>query len=144
MKRNLERLALLAACGLIGYGATGCSISKSSETISDSISSPFKWSSDSSGSDEKETAYQRDVSHYAASFVRDGGDLDAFRAGVRQLAEARGITNWESDAATCESIGRGLQVARLDPAEMEGFADALLGDHPRSVAALRAGYASIP
>jgi hypothetical protein len=141
--QRVDPLRLLALVPFVAL-ASGCSISNSSETISDSLSSPFRWSSDSSTSGGEESAYRRDVSHYAASFAREGGDLDAFRTGVRQLAEAHGITNWEEDALTCASIGLGLQLAGLDASRAERFGDALLTAHPQSLAALRSGYASTP
>lgn len=138
------RLAILAVLGLLVSLSAGCSISKSSETISDSLMSPFRWSSDSSKSGDKHSAYRRDLSDYAASFARDGGDLDAFRTAVRQRAEAQGISNWQEDAFTCASIGYGLQLAQLDAAQVDHFAEALLAGHPKGIEALHAGYAAIP
>jgi hypothetical protein len=140
---NPRLCALLVLCLLASLSA-GCSISKSSETISDSLTSPFRWSSDSSGSDDDEQAYQRDLSDYAASYARSGGDLDAFRTAVRQRAAAQGISNWQEDAFTCASIGYGLQIAELDTAQVDQFAQDLLAGHPRGVQALYAGYAAIP
>jgi hypothetical protein len=148
MERNLVATALVTA-GLVSALATGaCSISNSSETISDSISSPFEWSSDSSGSSSDssggDSAYRRDVSDYTVAFAHRGGELDAYRSGLRQLATQRGITNWEEDRLTCASIGLGLQQADFDSAAALAFAKQLLGEEAPGLEALRTGYASIP
>lgn len=119
-------------------------MSNSSETLSDSISSPFDWSSGSSKSSGGDSAYRQDVSDYTVAFVRDGGDLDAFRTGLGRLAEQRGITNWEADSFTCASIGLGLQQARLDRAAALRFGQQLFADNPVSLEALDAGYTRIP
>ena len=128
-------LGLLAAlCG-------GCSVL---DSITDSVTSPFRWSSDTVGYTGGEPSYRRDLSDYAETFARNGGDLDAFRTAVRQRAEAQGISNWEEDPFTCASIGYGLQVAQLDRAQVDRFAQDLLGDHPKGLEALYEGYATVP
>ncbi len=122
----------------------GCSFSDSSETLSNSISSPFDWSSSSSDSSGGDSAYRQDVSDYTIAFTRQAGDLDAFRQGLGRLAERRGITNWEEDSFTCASIGLGLQRAQLELAAAERFGVDLFGANLRSRRGLLAGYASIP
>src|SRR5262245_44633248 len=82
------RIHVLVFLGRLASLSAGCSISKSSETISDSLTSPFRWSSDSSPDGGDHFAYSRDLSDYAASFAKSGGDLDAFRTAVRLRAEA--------------------------------------------------------
>ena len=127
--------------GLVALLCAGCSISQS---ITDSVTSPFRWSSDTVGYTAGEPSYRRDLSDYAASFARSGGDLDAFRTAVRQRAEAQGISNWQEDPLTCASIGYGLQVAELDRAQVDRLADELLGGHPKGLEALYEGYATVP
>ena len=140
MERNFAVVVCLAA--LIGFG---CSISNSSDTLSNSISSPFEWSSDSSdSSSDAASAYRQDVSDYTVAFARNGGDLDAFRSGVRSLAESRGVTNWEADVLTCASIGLGLRHAELGELEAMAFGRELLGEDAPGLVALRGGYESIP
>ena len=138
MQRHWLVLVLLIAL------AFGCSFSDSSETLSESISSPFDWSSSSSDSSGGDSAYRQDVSDYTIAFTRQGGDLDAFRQGLGQLAERRGITNWEEDSFTCASIGLGLQGAQLELAAADRFGADLFGANLRSRRDLLAGYASIP
>jgi hypothetical protein len=141
MKRNLVGVAVAA---ILLAGTTSCSISNSSETLSDSMSSPFDWSSSSSDSSMGDSAYRQDVSDYTVAFTRDARDYDAFRTGLRQLAETHGITNWEEDAFTCASVGLGLQRADLDRADALHFGEDLLGGNAAARRELEAGYASIP
>ncbi len=134
---------LVLSIAFLSFVGLACSASNSSETLSDSVSSPFEWSSDSSGS-IGDSAYRRDVSDYTIAFAEQRGDWAAFRQAVGYLAEQRGITNWEEDVYTCASIGLGLQRAYLDVDAAGRFGEDLFGANPRSRSALLAGYASIP
>lgn len=139
-----EFLTFVCLAVLLGSGVA-CSFSKSSETIGDSISSPFDWSSDSSNSSGGgDSAYRQDVSDYTVAFVRSGGDIDSFRSGLRRIAERRGITDWEGDELTCASIGLGLQRANFDEAAAFEFGRALFGADTPGLDDLGVGYASIP
>jgi hypothetical protein len=139
----MERIPVAAVCAVLVFGF-GCSISNSSDTLSDSISSPFKWSSKSSdSSSDGASAYRQDVSDYTVAFVRSGDDLDAFRSGLRELAESRGVTNWEEDSLTCASIGLGLRSADFTDARAMAFARQLLGEDGVGLEALRAGYTQV-
>ena len=135
---------LVPSIVLLAFVGLACSASNSSETLSDSISSPFQWSSDSSGSIGGDSAYRQDVGDYTIAFTEQPGDWEAFRQGVGRLAEQRGITNWEGDVFTCASIGLGLQRADLDAGDAGRFGENLFGANSRSRSALLAGYASIP
>jgi hypothetical protein len=130
---------------------TGCSFSKSSESISDSISSPSKSSSESSSGDDDEAApetpqdaasYGEDVTQLAATYAKSGGDIGAFRTAVSKLATKRGITNWEVDATTCTAIGKGVAKAGMQEAEFVEFSKDLFGDDLTKHASLRQGYQS--
>ena len=118
---------LRSTCSCLALGAllalAGCSISYSVESLSKSVSSPFRSSSRSSG-EEADPAYQEEVRSFAAGFARSGGDATAFRRGIASIAERRGIHDWEDDDQTCCAIGSGLARAGLD----EGRAEALAGD----------------
>ncbi len=138
-------LFVLFASALVA--ATGCSISTSLETISDSISSPFESISNSSSGES--VAYREDVSDYTVAYVRSGGDLDAYRLGLTALANERGVSNWEEDAFTCGSIGLGLQRADFDEAELRTFASNLFGPDvfgpdAEKLRRVRAGYNLTP
>jgi hypothetical protein len=133
---------------------SGCSISKSSGSISDSISSPSESISDSSsgGDDEPEAApepekpedtasYEADVSQLALTYAKNGGEIGALRDAVGKLATARGITDWESDSNTSEAIGRGIGRGGMPETEFVKFSKQLYGGEDLSKESqLRRGY----
>jgi len=122
--RSWARAALALSLAAPVAGLAACSISKSSESLSTSISSPFKSSSDSS-SGGSNSAYLVDVRSYTQGFfATSGGDVTAFRRGLGEKAQARGLHDWEDDDATCEAIGQGLKKAGLTQEK----AQALLGE----------------
>ncbi len=122
---------------LVLAGSTGCSLSYSSKSISDTASSPFEWSSDSSGDT---VAYHQDVRDYTYAYVRSGGDRSAFQRGIGNLAEQRGVSNWEEDESTCAGIGAGLRKAALDEGQAREFARDLLGDGSDRLRDVQRGY----
>lgn len=138
---------------------SGCSISKSVESISDSISSPSDWSKSSSGSssgggggggdpqeaEEPETqqdaqSYSEDVTQLAYTYGKQGGDIGALRNGVSGLATKRGITNWEVDSVTCQSIGKGVGKAGMSEEGFTKFSQQLFGQDLMKANELRKGY----
>jgi hypothetical protein len=144
-------------------GSTGCALSNSSGSISDSISSPSDWSKSSSDSssgssgggdnDSKDKGeapeapaqtrtYQQDVTQLAFTYGRQGGDIGALRSGVTTLATRRGLTNWEADELTCESIGQGVARAGMSQEAFASFSQQLFGNDPTKVDLLRRGYRS--
>jgi len=133
------RLALALAA--LAAAAMGCSISHSSESLSKSVSSPFKWSSSSSG-EADDPAYQEEVGSFAAGFARSGGDANAFRRGVASIAERRGIQDWEDDDQTCRAIGAGLEQAELSESGAEALAGDLLSGRADRVKVVMKGYAA--
>jgi hypothetical protein len=153
------RLALVL---LMVSAGMGCSISYSSNSISDSISgssdtikSSSESSSDSSKSssgdddgDETEApeskqdaeTYSKDVTQLAFTFAKQGGDIGALRASVSELAARRGLTNWEVDESTCQSIGKGVGEAGMSEEDFASFSDDLFGDDLAKTSDLREGY----
>ncbi len=119
--------------------AAGCSISYSSESLSKSVSSPFKSSSNSSG-EADDPAYQDEVRSFAAGFARSGSDATAFRRGVASIAERRGIHDWEDDDQTCRAIGAGLAQAELGESQAEALAGDLLSGRADRVKLVMKGY----
>jgi hypothetical protein len=136
--RALRRpaFALLLAASL---AAAGCSISSSSESLSKSVSSPFQWSSGSSG-EADDSAYQDEVRSFAAGFAHSGSDADAFRRGIASIAERRGIHDWEGDDPTCRAIGAGLEQAELGESRAEALAGDLLSGRADRVEVVMRGY----
>ena len=133
------RSAQLAAGAVIILALSGCSISGS---ISDSISSPFKWSSHSSDSSSEgaKESYQEDIRDYTEAYVRSSSDLEGFRKGLASLAEKHGISNWEADEATYTGIGAGLGKARVKATQLEVFKANLAKGDAVKAAAMQKGY----
>jgi hypothetical protein len=117
----------------------GCSFSHSSKSSSDSSTSPSKSSQSSSG--EKSARFQQDVEHYTAAWVSGSGRGEAaFLSGLGDLARERGISDWEAEPGTWESIGRGLGRADVDAEQSAAYARSWsAGDAERQDALLR-GY----
>ena len=143
---------------LVSMG-TGCSFSDSSGSISDSISSPSDWSRSSSESssgsskgdddgdkaEEPETqldaqTYEADVTQLAYTYAKQGGDIGSLRTGVSKLAAKRGITNWEIDSLTCQSLGKGVGQAGMAEEAFTSFSKSLFGDDLTKSNELRKGY----
>ena len=147
-------IALAFALAFLVSTGSGCSFSKSSESISNSISSPFEWSGSSSdsssdgddgGSSEPETkqdtqAYAEDVVQLAYTFGTQGGDIGSLRSSVSSLAMKRGMTNWETDALTSQSIGKGVRKAGMNEEEFRDFSKRLFGDDLTKASELQKGY----
>lgn len=135
-------VALLVVFSLVA--ASGCSISKSIGSISDSISSPFKSSSGGDGDSDKvqsEKSYLKDVTQIGVTYAKNGGDIGALRSAVAQLATARGMTNWEVDAATRKAIGEGVGKGGMTEEDFDKFSKDLFGEDLAKVSSLRSGYA---
>jgi hypothetical protein len=137
-------LTKLATAGVVIsiVSISGCSISASSNGISDSISSPFKWSSDSSksSSDDNKEAYLGDVRDYTVAYLRSSNDIEAFRKGLASLAAKHGITNWEADQASFSGIGEGLGKAQVSATQAEVFTNSFSGGDVVKAAAIQKGY----
>ena len=116
-----------------------CAASNSSDSLSTSVSSPFK----SSSSSWDAVAYREDVREVTHAYVRSGGELPAFQRSVGDLAEQRGITNWEEDELTCASIGEGLRQAELEAGEAREFAARLFGSGAEQIQYVQLGYATV-
>lgn len=102
-------LSMLAGCG---------SLSDSSGSLSDSVSSPFKSSSDSSS---RSTSYRDDVRDFTATYIKSGGDPSSLKSEVGSLAKKEGVTDWERNQSTYEGIGAGLAKAGVTAAELEAY-----------------------
>jgi len=125
MKRRYSRWTILAAIATLTVSvAAGCSLSYSSKSISKIVSSPFKSlskSSRSSDSSSPEQAYESDVSDYTAAYIKSGGDTSKLKAGISEVAEKRGITDWETDSSTYEGLGAGLKRAGVNQPTLDGY-----------------------
>ena len=136
-----RRFALLLAAALV-VGVSACSFSDSSESLSKSVSSPFKSSSDSSGNSA--LAYQADVRDYTAAYIRSGGDYDTFERKIGNVAAQHGITDWELDSGTYLAIGQGLRKGGLKPIELAAWKSNLAGSDLSRADLIQKGYDGTP
>jgi len=143
--RHLAVLRLIAVLLLSCVLALpqGCSFSASSKGSSNSSES----SSDSSGSSSRssspesaEAQYKSDVREYTAAYVKTGGQFDAFRRGIGDIAKKHNITNWEESTVTYEGIGEGLGDARVSDLQLKAYMDGLAGQDQGKRAAMQKGY----
>jgi hypothetical protein len=119
--------ARFAAVAVAFSFLVGCALLDSSTSISDSVSSPFKWSS-SSSSGEDFAMYREDVERLTVAHLRAGGDAPALRGSIAGLARKQGITDWAADQPTLEGVDAGLRAAGLDDDARSAYAARLLGD----------------
>ena len=131
MRSDLPRklAPVLALIVLATLAAAGCSFSDSSKSISNSISSPFKSSSESSNGDSEPapSAYLRDVEASSFAHAGSGGEPQGLLREIGRVALAHGISDWESVSATYLAIGAGLRRAGLDAEAARRQAEALFG-----------------
>ncbi len=122
------------------FAMSGCSEIGSS--ISDSVSSPFKWSSDSSKSSSgaSKEAYQGDVKYYTEVYTRSSDDVAGFTRGLSSIGEKHGVSNWEADRTTYVGIGEGLAKAKAPQRQVDLFMTYLSQGNPQKIAAIQKGY----
>ena len=126
-------------CAALLASPIACSFSHSSQSSSDSSTSPSKSSKSSSGDDTSE--FHHDVEQYTAAYVQGGGRGESsFFSGMSELARKRGVSDWESEDATWESIGRGLGRTEVGDAERIAYVHAWAGDDTGHASAIQRGY----
>ena len=133
---------LALAFAVLVVAVWGCSFSDSSESLSKSVSSPFKSSSDSSG--DSQAAYRSDIRDYTASYIRSGGDFDAFERQIGNVAAQHGVTDWELDHYTYLAIGQGLRKGGLKPVELAAWKSNLARDDLSRAQLIQQGYDGTP
>ena len=137
-----SRVILGLLLGVAAFGPVGCSISTSFSDSSESSSDSSKSSSESSSPESKEASYRDDVRDYTAAYVKSGGQIADFDRRLGELAQKRGITNWEDNPATYDGIGRGLAKAGVKGVELDTYVANLSRGDATKAAAIRKGYAS--
>lgn len=156
---SLPTVILLGLLTMLISVNTGCSFSNSSGSISDSVTSSSESSQSSSesssdssksgGGDDKPEepesgldaeTYAKDVTQLAYTYAKQGGDIGSLRSGVSGLAVKRGLTNWEVDPLTCQSIGKGVGQAGMSEEAFTSFSKSLFGDDLTKSNELREGY----
>lgn len=150
MCRYLSRLnVLIFACAVAISQLTGCSFSASSESssdssasLSDSASSIISSPSSVSGKTKK---YVNDVADYTAAYVKSsepGADYSSFRKGLSEIAEKRGIANWDQQDSTYVAIGKGLKKGGVEGSAYEIYKKNLGNSNSQYMQNIEKGYES--
>ncbi len=128
-------------------GALGCSFSYSSKSSSDSSESSSNSSASSSDSSSPDSAasrrYREDIADYTEAYVISGGSQDdSFLRGVGDIADERGISDWEANPDTWEAIGVGLKRVETNQVKLEVYKSNWSGGDPGKMAGIQKGYES--
>ena len=140
--RDGFRAFALAGAGALAAASLACSFSYSSGSISDSVESSSD-SSSSSSPQSNASKYRDDVASYTQAYVVSGGNEGAFLNGIGDLAQKRGITDWESNDNTWRGIGRGLGRTKIDSVQLGVYEKNWAGDDPAKVKLIRKGFGEV-
>lgn len=132
--------SLVLAAGCTSLSDSSTSIGRSSNALSDSIAHSSESSTRSSG--ERQAVFHRDVRGYAASFARDGGELEVLERDLGALARSHGILDWERDDGTWLELGKGFAQAGLDERRFSEWSGQLAPQDARRRALLEQGFGS--
>jgi hypothetical protein len=136
----LRAAALLSLILVLPQGCSFSASSKGSANSSESSSDSSASSSGSSSPGSAETQYKSDVREYTAAYMKTGGQFDAFRRGIGDIAKKHNITNWEDSTLTYEGIGEGLGEAGASQVQLKAYLDGLTGQDATKRAAMQKGY----
>lgn len=137
---------LLPAC-LLALTLQGCSFSHSSESSSDSIGSISDLASSPSSlsSSRQSKKYESDVVDYTYAYLKsssDTKDLADFQKGLSEIAEERGINDWEEELLTYKAIGKALKKAHIDGVGYQTFKKNFADGENDKMEAIQDGYDS--
>jgi hypothetical protein len=133
-------VALLALIAMLPQACSFSASSKGSSNSSGSSSDSSASSSASSSPESAETQYKSDVREYTAAYVKTGGQFDAFRRGIGDIAKKHNITNWEDSTVSYEGIGEGLGEAGASQIQLTAYMDGLAQQDTAKRAAMQKGY----
>ena len=131
---------LLSLILVLPQGCSFSASSKGSSNSSESSSDSSASSSRSSSPESAETQYKNDVREYTAAYMKTGGQFDAFRRGIGDIARKNNITNWEDNTITYEGIGEGLGAAGATQIQLKAYMDGLADQDAARRAAMQKGY----
>lgn len=138
--RNIHLLLIAMALFI-----SGCSISHSVSSSSDSSRSISRSSNSSSGpkvSEETRKAYVKDISTYADAIGGSRISGDDFMRGISKIAKKHGISDWESYKYTYIGIGKGLKAAGISRAQLQdlSYLKGLLSGNEKRLDYIKQGY----
>ena len=137
-KHTLFYSALISTAFVI----SGCSLSYSSKSISDSTSSIVSSPSSVSGKSKK---YQNEIADYTMAYVKSsqpGADYTSFMKGLSDIAAKEGVTNWDQDSLTYMGIGKGLKKADVEGVAYETYKKNFAGSDSKKMQEIQDGYES--
>jgi hypothetical protein len=80
------------------------------------------------------------VREYTSAYMKTGGQFDAFRRGIGDIARKNNITNWEDNTVTYEGIGEGLGDAGATRIQLKAYMDGLADQDAVRRTAMQKGY----
>lgn len=158
--RALLGPSVATAVALVCTIALGCSISYSSNSISDSARNSSESSGHSSDSSvassessspardkekskEEISRFDQDVEQYTLTFLGAGGSDEAsFLSGLGDLARKHGVSDWESEPSTWEAIGRALARSQSSTAQRVAYQAAWTGGDAAKQSAVAKGIST--
>lgn len=130
-------LLTLDACS---FSASSESSSASFESSSDIASSPSSISSSKSSK-----KYESDVVDYTYAYLKSSSgssDYYSFKKGLADIANKRGVSDWESDAHTYKGIGKGLKKAGIEGVGYDTFKKNFANGDAAKMQSIQDGYDS--
>ncbi|QDU68171.1 hypothetical protein [Engelhardtia mirabilis] len=112
----LALFALTLAAGCASIEGSSESAADSSAGLVEALVSPFESSSTSSGSGGTAAgvSYQQDVQAFVCSYLSAPSEPGDFARGLTQVAQAHGVSDWESQPGTFEVIEASVSDPALD------------------------------
>jgi hypothetical protein len=137
-RTRLGAIAMLGGLALLGAGCS--SISWSSDSISNSLDSLSKSSSESSPDGESDdAAYREDVKDLTMAHLNSGSDLEGLQRDLGSVALQHGVNDWESDPSTFVAVGQGLALTDASAERIDDFERRLAAGDVARIAAIRRG-----
>ncbi len=136
----LTPLCFLLALDACSFSASSESSSASLESSSDLASSPSSLSSASSSK-----KYESDVVDYTYAYLKSSSattDYSAYKKGLADIANKRGVSDWESDPHTYKGIGKALKKAGYEGVGYETFKHNFANGNTVHMQSIQDGYDS--
>jgi len=86
--------------------------------------------------------YQQDVTTATAIAMESGADGQEILRSVGKVAADYGVTDWESQEATYQAIGKGIKIAGVDAQRAKSLALEIAGSNQAAMGVLLDAYQS--